>query len=50
MANSILVLFLVALARHEPSAFGALPAGLSALFLRSRKMWRDPGAFGLLKE
>ena len=28
----------------------ALPAGLSALFLSSWKMWRDPGAFGLLKE
>jgi hypothetical protein len=50
MASSIQVLFLFALARHEPGAFGALPAGLSALFLGSRKMWRDPGAFGLLKE
>jgi len=29
MASSIQVLFLFALARHEPGAFGALPAGLS---------------------
>jgi hypothetical protein len=50
MASSIQVLFLFARARHEPGAFGALPASLSALFLGSRKMWRGPGAFELPKE
>jgi hypothetical protein len=43
MASSMQVL-LFALARHEPAAFAALPAGLSALFLGSWKMCRDPGA------